>query len=49
MPGRFMPDRAARNGVDGLLRKLREFAAADYLVLQRAMVDKRQECADKVQ
>lgn len=47
LPGRFVPDRAARNSVDGLLRKLREFAAVDYLVLQRAMVDKWQECAHK--
>lgn len=47
LPGRFVPDRAARNSVDGLMRKLREFAAVDYLVLQRAMVDKWQECAHK--
>jgi hypothetical protein len=43
--GVLTPDTQAQKSVDGLLKKMQQFTGTDYLVLQQAMVSKRDELA----
>jgi hypothetical protein len=43
--GVLTPDTQAQASVDGLLKKMQQFAGTDYLLLQQAMVGKRDELA----